>query len=121
MVRSGSRSSRKLPTMSDVIEITPEELKRRLQGPEPPAVIDVREAWEIAICHIDGALEIPLMSLPQRLQEIPRGRTLAVICHAGMRSYMAAGWLAEQGYDAVSVAGGIDRWAAEVEPGMSRY
>jgi rhodanese-related sulfurtransferase len=107
--------------MPDVIEITPAELKSRLQGPEPPAVVDVREPWEVAICSLEGSLEIPLRSLPQRLQEIPRDRTVAVICHAGMRSYMAAGWLAEQGYDAVSLAGGIDRWAVEVDRTMARY
>jgi len=50
------------------------------------------------------------------LQEIPRGRTIAVICHAGARSYMVAEWLLRQGYEAVSVAGGIDAW-----PGMRRY
>ena len=107
--------------MTEVLEITPTQLQAMLGGDEPPAVVDVREPWETEICRIDGAQLIPMSSLPRRLQEIPRDRTVAVICHAGMRSYQVAAWLLSQGIEAVSVAGGIDAWAVEVEPGMNRY
>jgi len=60
-------------------------------------------------------------SLPHRLQEIPKERAVALYCHHGARSLYAAEWLARQGYDALSLAGGIDRWAGEIEPGMARY
>lgn len=87
-----------------------------LREAEPPAVLDVREPWELDMCRIGGAQEIPMSTLPQRLQELPRGRTIAVVCHAGVRSYMVAEWLLKQGYEAVSVAGGVNAW-----PGMARY
>jgi len=107
--------------MAEVLEITPKQLEAMLRGDDPPVIVDVREPWETEICRIEGSQLIPMSSLPQRLQEIPRGRTIAVVCHAGMRSYQAAAWLLAQGIEAVSVAGGIDEWAVDVEPGMERY
>jgi len=102
--------------MVEVLEITPAQLESMLAEPDPPAVLDVREPWELEICRVDGAQEIPMRSVPQRLQELPRGRTIAVVCHAGARSYMVAQWLLGQGYEAVSVAGGVNAW-----PGMAKY
>jgi rhodanese-related sulfurtransferase len=55
------------------------------------------------------------------LQEIPRDRPVALYCHHGMRSMMAGQWLDRNGYDTMSLAGGIDRWAMEMEPDMNRY
>jgi rhodanese-related sulfurtransferase len=104
-----------------ITEITPTELQQLLSGDNPPTFIDVREEGEAAICSIDGATLIPMNSLPQRLQEIPRDRPVVLYCHAGMRSWMVGQWLSEQGYDARSLAGGIDRWAREIEPEMARY
>ena len=107
--------------MADVLEITPSQLQTMLRGDDPPAVVDVRESWETEICRIEGSQLLPMSSLPRRLQELPQGRTIAVVCHAGMRSYQVAAWLLTQGYEAVSVAGGVDRWAVEIEPEMKRY
>ena len=102
-------------------EITPTELRDLLAGENPPLLVDVREPVEANMAQIAGSLLIPMGSLPQRLQEIPKDRSVALYCHAGMRSAYAAEWLARQGYDALSLAGGIDRWAVEVEPAMRRY
>jgi rhodanese-related sulfurtransferase len=102
-------------------EITATELQQLLSDENPPTLIDVREDGEAAICAIDGSTLIPMSELPQRLQEIPRDRPVALYCHHGMRSMMAGQWLARNGYDALSLSGGIDRWAVEVEPGMARY
>jgi len=106
--------------MAEVLGITPKQLEAMLRGDDPPAIVDVREPWETEICSIEGSHLIPMSSLPQRLQELPRGRTIAVVCHAGMRSYQVAAWLLGQGLDAVSVAGGVDGWACEVDPTMKR-
>jgi len=104
-----------------IAEISPAELQQRLSEENPPILIDVREDVEAAICAIEGSILIPMNTLPQRLQEIPRDRPVALYCHHGMRSMMAGQWLAQNGFDALSLAGGIDRWAAEIEPGMARY
>jgi len=102
-------------------EITPTELQQLLADENPPSLIDVREEGEAAICAIDGSTLIPMNSLPRRLQEIPRDRPVVLYCHSGMRSMMAGQWLSQQGFDALSLAGGIDRWAVEIEPDMARY
>jgi adenylyltransferase/sulfurtransferase len=102
-------------------EINPTELQELMAGPNPPLLVDVREPFEAEIAQIAGSLLIPMNSLPQRLQEIPKDRAVALYCHAGARSAYAAEWLSRQGYDALSLAGGIDQWAMEIEPGMRRY
>ena len=102
-------------------EITPSELRNLLAADDPPLVLDVRERWELQICVLPGSLHIPLQTLPQRLPEIPADRVVAVICHHGMRSAMAAGFLEQSGIEAVNVSGGVDRWARDVEHGMARY
>jgi rhodanese-related sulfurtransferase len=102
-------------------EITAPELQQLLAGENPPALIDVREEGEAAICAIAGSMLIPMSELPQRLSEIPRDRPVALYCHHGMRSMMAGQWLDRSGYEALSLAGGIDRWAIEMDSGMARY
>jgi rhodanese-related sulfurtransferase len=102
-------------------EITPVELQVLLAGDDPPLVLDVRESWERQICAIEGSLHIPLRSLPQRFREVAGHGVVAVVCHHGMRSAMAAGFLLQEGIDAVNVEGGVDRWAREVEGSMARY
>lgn len=104
-----------------IAEITPTELERLLAEPNPPTLIDVREEGEFAICAIAGSTLIPMSALPQRLQEIPHDRPVALYCHHGTRSMMAGQWMARNGYDALSLAGGIDQWAVEIDPSMSRY
>lgn len=78
--------------------------------PEGLAVLDVREDVEWEHGHIDGAVHIPLMDLPQRLDEVPAGQVL-VVCKVGGRSAQAAGYLGQQGMDAVNLDGGMVDWA----------
>lgn len=85
-------------------------------------VLDVREADELAIARLPSALHVPLRELPARIDELPRDRTLAVLCHHGVRSAMAAGLLRSAGLtDVVNVAGGIDAWSLRVDPEVPRY
>jgi rhodanese-related sulfurtransferase len=101
-------------------EISPTEL-RDLIARDGVTLVDVREPWEARICSIDGGALMPMRSLPQRLQDIPAGRPVALYCHHGHRSLVAAQFLAQQGFEALSLAGGIARWADEIEPAMARY
>ena len=73
-------------------------------------IIDVREPEEVAQARVDGALHIPLATLVERLDEVPRDRTVYVMCALGGRSAKATRYLAEQGIDAVNIDGGITEW-----------
>jgi rhodanese-related sulfurtransferase len=75
-------------------------------------VLDVREADEWAAGHVGGALHIPLMELPARIDELPKDATVTVVCRVGGRSAQATSWLAAQGYDAVNLDGGMLAWAS---------
>lgn len=86
-------------------------------------LIDVREPWEVATAHIDGALTIPMGDVPARAhQELDPDEHLVVFCHAGVRSMNVTVWLRNQGFEKVqSVRGGIDAWSREVDPKVPRY
>jgi rhodanese-related sulfurtransferase len=87
-----------------------------------PALIDVREPWEFEYCRIDGSVLIPLGQLPARLDELPRERPLVIVCHHGNRSNVAAAMLMHRGFGEVyNLQGGVELWAAEVDPAMKRY
>jgi adenylyltransferase/sulfurtransferase len=105
-----------------VTEISPLELKRRLDAGEPLKVLDVREPWECAIVRLPGSINIPLDELPRRLGELDAHAVTIVMCKVGGRSRRAAQFLAGAGFDqAVNLAGGIDAWARDIDPGLPTY
>lgn len=104
------------------LEITVVEAKRLLDQADPPVLVDVREADELAICRIPGSLHIPLAELPGRLAEIPAGRPVLIHCHHGGRSLRATQFLRRAGREAVSnVQGGIEAWSRQIDPSVPRY
>jgi rhodanese-related sulfurtransferase len=85
-------------------------------------VLDVREARELDICRLEGALHIPMAEIPARTDDLPTREPLVVICHHGARSQMVVDFLRNAGFDnAVNLDGGIDAWACEVDQSMRRY
>lgn len=111
------------PSMSEhPIEVTVEEASRQLATTTPPLLIDVREADEFALCHIEGARLIPMNSIPTRLAEIPQDVPVLIHCHHGGRSMKVTHFLRSKGYTQVSnVKGGIDAWSLKVDPKVPRY
>ncbi|MBB6627853.1 rhodanese-like domain-containing protein [Nocardioides sp. KIGAM211] len=95
--------------MNQVPSVSVEQVPTPL--PEGLAVLDVREDVEWDHGHIEGAVHVPLMELPQRLDEVPVGQVL-VVCKIGGRSAQATGYLVQQGIDAVNLDGGMVEWAA---------
>jgi rhodanese-related sulfurtransferase len=85
--------------------------------------IDIREPWEVATAHIEGAVTIPMGDVPSRAhQELDPDERLVVFCHAGVRSMNVTVWLRNQGFEQVqSLRGGIDAWSVEVDPKITRY
>jgi rhodanese-related sulfurtransferase len=110
--------------MPESIEITPQELKRRMEAGEV-CLIDCRETGEHRICRIEGAELVPMREVPARLPQIEvlaGDAPVVIYCHHGMRSLQVAQWLRQQGIEGCqSLAGGIDRWSCEVDPAVPRY
>jgi rhodanese-related sulfurtransferase len=80
-------------------------------------VLDVREPDEYATGHIPGATLIPLGQLPTRLAEVPRDRTVVVVCRTGHRSAQGRDILLDAGYGAAtSMTGGMNEWIAQGRP-----
>ena len=106
----------------DILEITPAEVKRRLDQGQKLLLIDVREPWEFDICNIAGAKLIPMGTVPANLQALDTDDDIVIYCHRGMRSLDVAVWLRGQGVErAKSLAGGIERWSLEIDPKVPRY
>ena len=105
------------------VEISPGEVKARLDAGEVLRLIDVREPREFDICRIEGARLIPMNSIPMHLQELDDdGAPIVVICHHGVRSLAVVDWLRRQGVEnCQSMAGGTDLWSVMVDPGVARY
>ena len=86
--------------------------------PDHVGVLDVRERVEWDRGHIEGAVHIPLTQLPERLAEVPSGRTV-VVCTVGGRSARAVAYLAQRGHDVANLAGGMLDWADAGRPMVS--
>ena len=107
--------------MSD-LQIEPEELRALVQTRTDVQLLDVREGWEWAIVHLEGATWIPMSELARRIDELDRERPLVVYCHHGVRSLHAALGLRSRGFTAArSLVGGIDRWATTIDSSLARY
>ncbi len=105
-------------------QISPAQLAQRLNDAQQPAplLLDVREAWELEICRIDGSVAMPMGSVPARFAELDRERETVVICHHGGRSAQVCMFLERQGFSRViNLAGGVAGWAAEGDPRMAQY
>ena len=104
------------------LEITPLEVKHRLDHGEKLLLVDVREPHEHALCQIEGAVLIPMGSIPANLQKLDTDDDVICFCHHGMRSRDVANWLRSRGVSsAKSMSGGIDRWSTEIDPKVPRY
>jgi rhodanese-related sulfurtransferase len=96
---------------SDAISVR--ELADMLSAGKERTVLDVREARELDVCRLEGALHIPTAEIPARTDDFPTDRLLVVICHHGARSQMVVDFLRSAGFDnAINLDGGIDAWLA---------
>ena len=106
-------------------EITPQELRSKLETGERVYLLDVREHFEYQICRIGDARFVPMGAVPASLPELERAGDdglLVAYCHHGVRSLSVIAWLRNQGLEnCQSLSGGIDRWSTEVDPAVPRY
>ena len=104
------------------LDLSPADLHRRLQAGDDLQLIDVREQAEFDYCHLPGSQLVPLDELPRRAAEIRAEGPVVVICHHGVRSAHAAGYLRHLGRtNVLNLRGGVDAWAVQVDPDFPTY
>ncbi|HEX3869244.1 MAG TPA: rhodanese-like domain-containing protein [Pirellulales bacterium] len=106
------------------IEADCASVKAKLDAGENFLLVDCREQDEYELVRIAGAKLVPMSEIQSRVGELLdfKDRNVVVHCHHGGRSLRVAAWLRQQGFDkAQSLAGGIDRWAQEIDPTLARY
>jgi rhodanese-related sulfurtransferase len=108
--------------MSPVDEITPADLKARIDRGERPFILDVREPEEVVLAAFPEATNIPMGEIPSRMTELDPDRETIVVCHHGIRSAQVAIYLARMGFEhPVNLVGGIDAWSVAADPAVPRY
>jgi rhodanese-related sulfurtransferase len=97
--------------------VSAEEAGSILAARPQPLVLDVRTPKEWETTRIDPSVNIPLNHLIERVAEVPRDRTLVVLCEGGYRSSIAASLLQQRHFtDVVELAGGMAGWDAARTP-----
>ena len=91
-----------------------------------PIVLDVREPWEVQLASVrPNGFElraIPMANVPHHIDDLPRDRPIACMCHHGVRSAQVARFLVSQGFEAVvNITGGIHAWSDELDTSVPRY
>src|SRR3989449_2119 len=117
----GIRGEEAPAATTQVPEITPRELKARLDRGDEVFILDVREPHEYQICNLRGHL-IPLGDLPRRVHELDSSREIVAHCRSGKRSAEAVDFLRKAGFRKIwNLKGGILAWSDEVDPSLPKY
>lgn len=112
-----------------IAQVRPSQLSAWLETASAhgiPMVLDVREPSELRMACVkaDGfeLRTIPMGVIPPRLSELDPAQPIACLCHHGGRSMQVAAFLKARGFTHVAnIAGGINAWAAELDPSIPRY
>lgn len=110
--------------MQPIPEITPTELKARLDRKDSFVLLDVREPHEYAIIDLPevGQKRIPMGQVAGRVGELDRDQELILYCRSGARSGKVAALLQQLGFErVVNLKGGVLKWREEVDPSLQAY
>jgi adenylyltransferase/sulfurtransferase len=118
----GIRGEEHIPVQTGIPEITPAEVKKKMDAHEPFVLIDVREPHEYQICSIPGSKLIPLGEVAKRMNELNSADEIVVHCKSGMRSAKAVDLLMKSGFLKIhNMKGGILAWSDQVDPSVPKY
>lgn len=100
--------------------ITPEELKKMIDGKEEFQLIDTREADKYSICHIESAVSMPQLLLPEMLGQVSRELKVIIYCIYGMKSEQVYLYLKDKLKlkKLFILEGGIYQYARDIDPSM---
>ena len=110
--------------ISAVPELTPLELKERLDRGDPIVLVDVREPYEHAIADLPevGQKRIPMREIASRANELDPHAELVLYCRSGARSGRVVAHLMARGFDRVwNLKGGVLQWREDVDPSLQAY
>jgi sulfur-carrier protein adenylyltransferase/sulfurtransferase len=117
----GIRGEEAPVTATNLPEITPRDLKKRLDRGDDLFILDVREPHEYQICNLNGHL-IPLGELSRRVNELDSSREIVAHCRSGKRSADAVEFLQKAGFRKIwNLKGGILAWSDEVDSSVPKY
>ncbi|MBL1278665.1 MAG: rhodanese-like domain-containing protein [Fluviicola sp.] len=102
--------------------ISPKDTESRISNGENISILDVRECYEHDICSID-AIHIPMAEISARLDELPKERSIVVMCKTGKRAEAIANFLeTEMNFkDTFILEGGIMAWIEQIDPNLEKY
>jgi glyoxylase-like metal-dependent hydrolase (beta-lactamase superfamily II)/rhodanese-related sulfurtransferase len=103
------------------MQLTPEELKAKMESKEDIFLLDVRTPEEYGDWHIPGSVNIPMSALATGFEGIPSGKEVVAICAHGARSKIATQFLASKGYAVKTLAGGMASWNAVYDSALIPY
>lgn len=108
--------------MRDVAELRPDELRAWQISGRAYVLLDVRSPQECRLAAMSGAVQIPMGEIPSRLADVSSDKPVVVVCHYGERSARVGAFLAANGFPEVyNLEGGIDAYAAQIDPTIGRY
>jgi adenylyltransferase/sulfurtransferase len=123
----------------EIQSVSVQDVQQALANGDDVVVVDVRDPHEWDISSIDGTLRIPKPQIQLAknsiqagrnrweetiLKDIPKDKTLYLLCRSGVRSADSIGFLSEVGYDLqkmYNIQGGILAWADQIDPSMPKY
>ncbi len=102
-------------------QITTYELKEKMDTNVPFQLIDTREADKFAECHIEGAISIPQIDLPDLSHLISKEIPVIIYCLYGVKSQAPYLYLTEKlkFKNIFILDGGIFQWATDIDPTLS--
>lgn len=119
---SGAERTNGATVSEQGVDITPVELKAKLDRKERFELVDVREEYELDIAALPYTKWIPLRELGERVGELDPGAETVVYCRSGSRSAHAVEFLRRSGFaKARNLTGGILRWSDDVDPKIEKY
>ena len=107
--------SEPVPEPIQIAEISPIDLRARLDNSDDLIVVDMRQAWEYQSAHIPGAIHMFIQEIPMRFNELSKDSDIVFQCWHGNTSLQASRFLIEKGWDALrvsSLSGGIAGWTS---------
>ncbi|MBI4748656.1 MAG: sulfurtransferase [Acidobacteria bacterium] len=108
--------------MASFQQLTPQEVKARLDAGDTIVLLDVRERQEFEFNHLEGAVFRPLSQIHTWVKELDKTKEYVVYCHHGMRSQQACMFMYHNGFQKLNnLYGGIDLWSHDVDPTVPVY